>query len=743
MIRFESLLRRRWELVAIFGLMTILATPGLLRLRLDNSPERFQARDAEAVERFETLERSFGRDRGVRLVLGGEGLWTSRGLAWLAELEETVDDPGGVYGAVGPVIHHGWHLEEPPSADPEGFRRLLARDGIDRQAGWVSDDGAVVTILAGLFKMAPDRREMTLAALDELLATAPEGVEADLVGIPVVNRALDEAIRTMARRLFPLLLATAIGLLWLVFRSLAGILLPLALVVVSETVLLGAVGYSGQPVDVVSVLLVPLVFVIALATGVHVLAFHRTQPPDDPVARAAATYRAKAWPVLWTGLTTAAGFGSLSVSGVPAVRSLGLWAAFGMLFLTLVALSFYPALLAVVPGAGSTSGSGVATLDAAIGRRTRRGARWSIEHRGWVGAGFALAALLAVLGLFRLEIETNVLAYFRPEHPVRAGLEALEERGIGVVTGSLVLEHGEGFTSGERLEDLRTLAVFLRRDPLVLGALGLGELVENVERYLPAERPAAGSETGDSGSRKATLDLMAEHRGLRLLRLFLLHRDGERTRIVFATPMRGGEELFPVYDRAEAAARRILPDVESYVAGQYPLILAGQRTLLRTIVLSLGLTLLVIVTILVLLMGNASLAVRAVVPNLWPVLFVLGAMGWLGVPVDSATVMIASVVLGLAVDDTLHILAHYRRLAPDRGPVEGATEALARSGAGLVTTSVILALGFGVCGLSSFLPVARFGAVAALAVVAALAADLSLVPALLATAKRQPSSYTE
>jgi len=723
-IRFEPLLRQRRAFIAIYVLLALVAAPGLLRLRVDNSPERFQGRDAAAVEHFQTLERSFGRDRGVRVVLQGDGLWTSRGLAWLAELEDKVQKPGGVYGAMGPVTHHRWHLDKAPAADPEGFRRLLLHDSVDRQSGWVSDDGAVVTVLVGLFKMTPDRRERTLSALEEIVATAPPGVKAGLVGIPVVNRALDEAIRTMAERFFPLLLAAAIGLLWLFFRSLAGILLPLALVGMTETVLLGTMGYSGDPLDVVTVLLVPLVFVVALATGVHIVAFDRMQTASDPVTRVAGTYRAKAWPVLWTGLTTAAGFGSLSVSGVPAVRSLGLWAGFGFVFLTLVALSFYPALLASVPGRRTGPASGPGTLDAGVGRWAERGGRWSIAHRGWVGTGFALVAVLAVLGLFRLEIETNILTYFRPEHPVRAKIEALEREGIGVVTGSLVLESTDGFASGKRLEALRALAGSLREEPLVVGALGLGDLVANVERYLPAGH----SETG-----RSTLELIEDHPDLQRLRVFLLHRDGERTRIVFTTPMRGFEQLHAVYDRAEATAQRFLPETRSYVAGQYPLILAGQRTLLRTMVLSLSFTLIVILTILILLAGDLSLAVRAVVPNLWPVLFVVGAMGWLGIPVESGTVMIASIVLGLAVDDTLHILAHYRRRASEVGPAEGVTEALGETGAGVITSSLILGLGFGVCGLSSLVPVARFGVLSSLGILAALVADLWLVPALFAT----------
>jgi hypothetical protein len=108
-------------------------------------------------------------------------------------------------------------------------------------------------------------------------------------------------------------------------------------------------------------------------------------------------------------------------------------------------------------------------------------------------------------------------------------------------------------------------------------------------------------------------------------------------------------------------------------------------------------------------------------------------MGWLGVPLDGATVMIGAVVLGLAVDDTLHTLGHFRRaLRTGAPPGEAAVAALEETAPGHASTSAVLALGFGACALAPLVPVAWFGALAAFGIAGALAADLVLVPALLA-----------
>jgi len=151
----------------------------------------------------------------------------------------------------------------------------------------------------------------------------------------------------------------------------------------------------------------------------------------------------------------------------------------------------------------------------------------------------------------------------------------------------------------------------------------------------------------------------------------------------------------------------------------------------------LSITLLCIALIFRLVLGSSQLMLRALTPNLWPVLFVLGIMGWSGIPVDSPTVMIAAAILGLAVDDTLHSLGSFRQLVETRTGAEAAVMTLDRTAAAHVLTSLILAAGFAVVGRSEFLPVARFGDLSALAILAALAADLILVPALLAASPQR------
>ncbi len=390
------------------------------------------------------------------------------------------------------------------------------------------------------------------------------------------------------------------------------------------------------------------------------------------VAASRDTYRVKGWAVFWTGVTTCVGFGSLVISEVPPVRMLGAWAAVGIAFMTLAALHLCPALLRQARDAPSTGWfwEGHAELWG------RAWGGWAVRHRGRVIAAFTLFGLLWLLGLGGLEVRTNVLDYLPAQDPVRAELLALEARDIGVLTADLVLIRNSaeaGFDDPATLERLAELTQALRQEPLLLGVVGLPELADGVARY---------AETAAVNPRAAAL---AEVRGrpeLAPVLGYFLTPKRARTRIVLWIPMRGFGELEPLFERARAQAQAAFPEAEVQLGGQYPLVLAAQRSLLRTMIGSLGLTLASVALLFVLLLRDRRQAGFALLANLWPVGFVLGAMGWFGVGLDSATVMIAAVVLGLAVDDSLHYLGSYRRLVLEQARGKAAVTGLEHTAGG-------------------------------------------------------------
>lgn len=740
--RLRRLLGRRRVVLALAAAGGLVLAAGLPRLATDNSAEVFFVHDSPRLAEYAELRRWYGDDEAVRLAVSGDGLWTAEGLAWLGRLERAAGELPGVADASGLATHHGrdgW-----PPDDPAALRRrATAAAGLDRALGWVGRDGDVATVLV---RLTGDGGTATLEALAALAAEPPPGLAAELAGIPVLDHALDGSSQEIGDRYFPLLALLATLLLGLTFRRLSGVVVPLLFVAAALLATLGPMGFLGVELNLVLAVLPPLLFAIALATAVHlVMRFRQAEASGlAPVPAVLETYRDKGWAVLWTGVTTLVGFASLAVSPVGPVRTLGLWAGIGIGAMTLLAFTLLPALLAT--GGGRHDAPPPRLFELAFRRRGRRWAEWAARRRWPVLTVAALVAAAALAGIPRLQVESNALRYLSAEHPARRGIEALEEHGIGAAavelmltlpaagtagdddaggTGGETLVPGRGFATVERLDRLARLTAVLRADPVVLGAVSAGDLVADVAGRVPAFRmpPAVlratvlERMTGDAEGRRALAALLAD--------------GGTRARVTVFIRTVGHRRLEPLIERIERAAGEVFPEAAAVVTGELPLLVDTHRQLLRTLGLSLSLTLLSVAVIFRLLLGSSRLAMLAMLPNLWPVAGVLGGMGWLGVPLDVATVMVASVVLGLAVDDTIHTLGHFRELEPRSGRLEAVAGTLEHTAPAYVLTGIILAIGFGVCAVSDFAPTARFGALSAAAVGLAVAGDLLLLPALL------------
>ncbi len=725
-----AVLARRRTVQGLFALLVVAMLPGLARLETDNSAAVFFLAGSGEVARYDAFVERFGSDAGLRIVVSGEGLFSAEGLAFLARLEEESARLDGVRNVTGPVGHHRMRLPGFPPADPRTFRDLLLGNPLDRAAGFVSATGEEVSILLELERHLGARQEGLLSELERRIAAPPAGVVVTMVGEAMFQRALNASGREVERVYFPLLLALAALLLAATFREAGAVVLPLAFVATVEIVVLGAMGYAGVKLNLVVAILPPILFVIALASAVHLMLRCRdieaSQGPDGESAIAAtlATYRDKGRALFWTTVSTLAGFASLAVTPVAPIRTLGLWAGLGLAFSGVAAFTLLPCLLA------RTMARRAALPERAFELRLqslgRRVTELAADHRAWVLAIYAGLALVAAAGLPRLSVASNALHYLAPEHPVRAGIESVERRGIGLSALELVVTGGAGEFLAERpLTALAELGRALRQIPGVLSVVGATDLLDDVASSSPLARAFQPEEL-----RERLLPLVrADATGSRALGRFL-SVDGSETRLTLFVPTEGYTRVDPVAARALAVARQALPGATIELTGQYPLLLAMQRYLLSTLALSLLLTLPVLAITFYILLRDAKGTFYALVPNLWPVLVILGGMGWFGVPLDIATVMVASITLGLVVDDTIHTLAHYRELRAELGERGAVADRMEKTAPAYLLTGVILASGFGVCALSGFAPTARFGLLSAIAIMIAVLADFTLVPAL-------------
>jgi predicted RND superfamily exporter protein len=743
----RSLTRRRPRavLAALVGLTLALGAAAPFT-RWDANPDLLTVEGSPELAAYRRYLEAFGSDELLVIAFSRPDLLEPAGLATIRELTDALREVAGVESvssldtayevAFGPFGPYAAPLvpddlaAAPPAAELLGRARALpmARDGLVDAAGTTT---ALVVKPRANGLGATERRSQreVLEAVDGVLAR-PElaGIEFQLAGSPVFNREL-ERLNTRDNALFTPVAAGMVSvLLALALRSLALTALAMACVAGTVAWVRGAMTLIGVPLNTTTSLLAPLLMVLAVCVVLHVLArYQRQRAAGASPGAAVDEIEAHVFlPAALTAATTVIGFVSLLVSPIPSVRTFGVFSAFGAAAAFVLGGVAVPAALRVFGPAGRLAGRDpTGALLAAV-------ARFS-ERRAALVLGVTAVLVLGGLAVLpRLRVSTHDGEFFPPEHPLNRAYDFIEARLGGVTPLEIVFESERpgGLRDPAALAALARVQAFLDAERETLRGVSIADWVDQVRDAIePAERRAQPLDAAGLERAAFVLETVARDD------LPYWVRDGwSEARVSTRSLALDSEQNHALLLRVEAAVRAALaglPGVHATVTGLVPVFARMEQYLLRSQIQSFGTALLAIFGVFVLLLRSPGWALVAMVPNVVPVVLTLAWMALARIPLDVVTVMIASITLGIVVDDTIHLLHGFER-ARGEGLAPGAAmaDALAKSGHALFFTALVLALGFATLSLSEFRPTARFGQLTAVTIVVALAAELLLLPAL-------------
>ena len=747
---------RVWTLLGFLVLVGA-ALAGAVQLRVDPTPQRiFETHDEEFVF-LRRAHEVFGRDDDVILfhVRVPSGVFSPEGVALLRRLHAElagieslvgVDDLTTAWAsapgrAPAPLLRSGADLEEARElalASPLLAGRLVSRDA---------------TAALVLTRVGPERERYDdlVEPVDACLALAarverPSGASVGVTGIPVARVLIARRLLSDQLTFFPVCALAFLVILWLLFRDLRAVVLPLAAVGLALILTAGVLGWTGEPIDIINNVLPVLIFVIGVSDAIHLLIRYRHELDTGRPQWEALTITIRHLLVacLITSVTTAVGFGSLGLASIEILKRFGLYAAVGVMLAYLVVIVFVPLVLSYLaphlPPAGRAADRRMSELSLRLGR-------WVHAHRKRVLLGFAVVLALALVFAQRVQEENNLYEAFHEDDPLIQANEALERdfAGIFPVTVFVEWEEGRGILDPAALSFLAELqeAVEEQHFPALSVLDLLAELTQarTGERRLPQTRPEAVQTMT-----ALQLGLNQQGRGELLRRLI---RPEQRALRITARAADAGAQVLQARFRAiEAwiaanATRAQDLGLEARLTGDGPVASRGVNQLIGDLFSSLLLALAIILPIMCLLLRSVRAGLVSMIPNATPLLLTLGMMGLVGMDLRVTSVIVFTVSLGLAVDDTIHFMVRFReewRLgAKDADPELVYQLALERTFAGtggaIVTTTVLLSLGFGALLFSRF-PITRtFGFLMEVTVIGALVADLLLLPACLALFK--------
>lgn len=673
-----------------------------LGFKIDNSVGVWFPTDDPALTDYRRFLRDFGNSEWVLVAL-------RRGAG---DREALTSDRDELVSRLSQIEHVHWVLSSsnfpeesdlvrkflrPDPQSPHEALLLQITNDIDRQDGY---------------------REVLLAEIRRVSEGLPTVEQVHVAGTAVINGELNRAARRDMFLFFPavaVFMALLGGLFFRNVRDTAVLLcVSLGTVVLTQGLLIG-VGYS---LNMITIMLPTVLIALSVADAIHLIhAFHAVRSRvGDSVSAATRAVKSIAWPCAGTTLTTIAGFLAFSGSSVLPVFQLAIFASIGIALAWVLTMTGGPVLLAVLWRKTTREQPPAAQLGE---RLLAQWWRWVDRHPRWIVSAFAMGGVL-LLGLVSLRADTDYVKFFRSDSRVPQDYQALQRAGFPQNPLNLVfqLPPGESPLAPSYWIPLRSFASQLETLPGVRSVLS---------PFVMAGSPDA------MGDHMETLGGM-------------LSLQSDQIQLIAMMDFPSSEQLFRLLPRIRTLADEVLPPEMKLIPTGTSLLWARMDDgVIQTQKESLAIVCVVCFGILTFLFRSFRLGVLGVALSIYPVAMVMGLMGLWNIPVNMATVLIAGIAVGLAVDDTIHFVHAYQesrlRGKDRRKACEGA---LMGVGWRMVMTSVILVGSFASMGLSDFMPTSQFGLLSSLTIVLALVADLTLLPVILSWRQRgsarQPST---
>jgi len=592
------------------------------------------------------------------------------------------------------------------------------------------------------------RRDMTLAEIRHVRDSLGGEVTAYLGGVPLIAADMIEYVKNDIVVFGISVILLIASMLFIIFRRLHWVLLPLISTAVTVLLTIGVLGFIRQPTTVISSNFISLLAIITISLSIHLIARYRELRVKNPDLRHVdlvfRTMADKFAPCVYTALTTMVAFASLITSDIVPVMDFGWIMCVGILISFLVTYSLFAGMLLLV------SGSRTSVNLYHEPKLTRFLGYLSTRRTGLILGAAVICFVIAGVGINRVSLDNRFIDYFRSGSEIRQGLVYIDKFLGGTIPLDIILrfppytnqaaDTGSDFFTEE--EDVYPERYWFTPDKFGY----LAELHDYFEK-----KPEIGKlisiytleqlgRTFNEGRPLGPLELMGALGAL---------PDDVRSELIdpYASPEEGLlrvsariHETGPVFSHEQ-----LMNDIDAFLTAEFGMDrdnvrITGMEVLfngmLRHLFDSQKSTLIFVIAaaffMFAVLLRSLTLAVLGLLPNILAAAMILASMGFAGIPLDIMTITIAAIIIGIGVDDAIHYLHRFRK---EFHAEEDVRKAVCNShnsiGNALYYTSFTVVIGFSVLGFSNFIPTVYFGLLTSLAMVLALLANLTVLPGLL------------
>jgi uncharacterized protein len=749
----DVIFKFRYPLCAVIVLGALYFAPKTNITEIDNEITMWISKDDPIYQTYERFRQEFGGQRLLLVALRSDSLFTPESLEFIRTVTDDIervrlvervqslatanivtslppgpsgDDAGGI--EVQPLLEEDVHA-------PGAAERVRGKALGDRllRGDLVSEDGTVTVLVVSFDEdRIDDERAGIIEEIHQLIdPRLPPGMTALYNGSLEISETYNRVTLDNTKKLTPPILLLTIAGIFLMFRSWRITALLVVAVLVSAIWTMGLFVQLGFSYNVLASMLPALVIILAIADDVHIVQHfnHELRETGSKEHAFKSSVRHLFAPLLGASGTTALGLLSLATSDVVAVRSFGVGAAVGVMVDFVMSLVFVPTLLMFL-----RPETGVAPQERYLIGPMQAVARLSMRHAAPIAVATIGVLAVASVGITRLRVDTNHINFFAEDHPIHRSAVVIDEKLSGIYSFNVLLEGPpESMKTPDALQRMEELRVRLEALPFVKKVVSLADYVKRVNRELQ------GSEEADV--LPASADAIAQE-----LFVFGLSDEGRRelARVTASDYSRAqvsvklasmsSDLVFEQINRADVIAADVFAGsgITPVITGSGRLFATLDHYIVISQLSSFATAFVTVFAVVFIVFRSARFGVLGIVANALPVAAVLGVMGWMNISLNVATVMVASVALGVVDDDTIHFIGRFRREAAGGATTEQAIEtATMHEGRASLTTAIINSLAYGIMIFSSYKPTAWFGGLLALTMIVAFLAEVLVVPAVI------------
>ena len=734
--------RLRWVVIAAFVGITAFFATYLPDARMDPEVKNQLPVDMPSRLDLDWIEELFGGTDMTLVLLRAEDVLATDTLKRLRTLTQRLEQLKTVDKVMSLFTLKDIHTRDGEMSVDPAVKRIPAGDAARNNlreslrnnefvyGNVVSEDFTLAAIIA--FKKMDVSDEELLSAVEKVVEDTPGTEQVVFGGMPFIRRTMSEDMRHDLRLFLPAGLVIMLLFLFVSFRQLRGVLLPSIVVAMSIVVGMGLIPMLGWKIQMVTIILPVIIIAVANDYGIHLMAaYQEHNQPGSGLDRKGLARKVGASlgkPILVAGVTTIAGLLCLLAHEVVPAERLGILSAAGIAFALLASLAFIPAVLSLLPLAKPVTVAAGGEVGArGLERLLVLNARLVTHHPLAVTLVSVAVMAALVLGIFRLEVDTNPVKYYDADSPVVESAD-LVNRYLGGVNSVSVVAEG----------DIKDPAVMGRIDRLEksLQDLPIVGQTTSIARTLRVMNRVMNEDDPSFDSVPVTRKAIAQY--LLLYSMFgdpedldrLVDFPYENALITARIKTASSRDFVRISKFARDAVKSDRSGTLTRVSGFAVVYADLVDAVISGQLLSLGLSVVLVVLLVVILLKSVTAGLLTLVPLGMAAATLFGLMGLLGIELNLITAMLSSIMIGVGVDYTIHFLWRYReerRRGPD--PVTAMVKTLTTTGRGIVFNALSVMVGFLVTFGSSFLPVRYSGFLIVVSIGMCLQGALQLLPA--------------